>query len=251
MKRILYFLSFLFLYSQSFGTTFTLSLENVSEDRMEGSLVNYKLRENLSKDNSESVKSENIIEDVFVADSKKINGASMNFYISSLKTRKCIKTIQLRKENIIPDKILEIKKLSAPIVYEGIEKGSSKYAMYQNAIEADKQDVGQIYEIKIERIDNDFVNLSLTLKEKSYYFEVEENLFSNDIAYIKYVDNVMFAFTYKIKLNKDYLISLEEIRKVRDSVPFWGDIPLLGRLFQAEGESRQIKDIILINISSK
>lgn len=253
MQRILYSLLLCFIYSQSFGTTYVLSLGKIAENRKVGSLLNYKLRENLSKDNPTYIENidTNAIEDVFIAKTKKIERAFMNVYISTLKTTKDFKAIQLKNENITLDKILEIKNFSSPIVYGSIEESSSKYAMYQNAINANKQDVGQIYEIKIEKIDNNFVYLYLTLREKSYYFDIEENVFSRDIAHIKYVDDIIFTFTYKIKLNKDYLISLEEIRTVRDSVPFFGDIPLIGRLFQAEGVSRQIKDILLINISSK
>lgn len=95
------------------------------------------------------------------------------------------------------------------------------------------------------------MELFLSLKEKSYYFSVDKNIFSKDKVSINYVDNVIFSFTYKIKLNTDYLISLEEIASVYDKVPFWGDIPLLGKLFQAKGQCKIIKDILLFNVSAK
>lgn len=40
-------------------------------------------------------------------------------------------------------------------------------------------------------------------------------------------------------------LTREEVKKVTDKVPFFGDIPLLGRLFQSKGESSQKKNLLI------
>jgi general secretion pathway protein D len=40
-------------------------------------------------------------------------------------------------------------------------------------------------------------------------------------------------------------LTREEVKKVTDKVPFFGDIPLLGRLFQSKGESSQKRNLLI------
>jgi general secretion pathway protein D len=40
-------------------------------------------------------------------------------------------------------------------------------------------------------------------------------------------------------------LTREEVKKVNDKVPFFGDIPLLGRLFQSKGESSQKRNLLI------
>ncbi len=40
-------------------------------------------------------------------------------------------------------------------------------------------------------------------------------------------------------------LTREEVKKVNDKVPFFGDIPLLGRLFQSKGESAQKRNLLI------
>ncbi len=40
-------------------------------------------------------------------------------------------------------------------------------------------------------------------------------------------------------------LTREEVKKVNDKVPFFGDIPLLGRLFRSKGESSQKKNLLI------
>lgn len=40
-------------------------------------------------------------------------------------------------------------------------------------------------------------------------------------------------------------LTREEVKKVNDKVPFFGDIPLLGRLFRSKGESAQKKNLLI------
>ena len=45
-------------------------------------------------------------------------------------------------------------------------------------------------------------------------------------------------------------LTREEVKKFNDKVPFFGDIPLLGRLFRSEGE-RAVKRNLLIFVTAK
>ena len=40
-------------------------------------------------------------------------------------------------------------------------------------------------------------------------------------------------------------LTREEVKKVNDKVPFFGDIPLLGRLFRSKGESAQKRNLLI------
>ena len=40
-------------------------------------------------------------------------------------------------------------------------------------------------------------------------------------------------------------LTREEVKKVNDKVPFFGDIPLIGRLFQSKGESAQKRNLLI------
>lgn len=85
------------------------------------------------------------------------------------------------------------------------------------------------------------VTISVGLSDKTAYTEREDKKRTFDSG----PDDV--SIKKEVKLGVPSIIhAREEIRKVYDMVPFWGDIPLLGRLFRSEGETRQVELIIAI-----
>ena len=40
-------------------------------------------------------------------------------------------------------------------------------------------------------------------------------------------------------------LTREEVKKVNDKIPFFGDIPLVGRLFRSKGESAQKRNLLI------
>jgi general secretion pathway protein D len=40
-------------------------------------------------------------------------------------------------------------------------------------------------------------------------------------------------------------LTREEVKKVNDKIPFFGDIPLFGRLFRSKGESAQKRNLLI------
>ena len=177
------------------------------------------------------------------------NSQNKNVYLLGSKKWENLGTPIKRK--IEPDVAVEIKKLSKPAPYERIKKNSGEFELYARAIEKDKRDVGRIYNIKIAGENSNYINLSLFIKEKFYAFQRSANFFSEDEVNIVYSDDVILNFSNKIKLGTTYIILEECIANVYDKVPFWGDVPLIGRFFRTEGTSKSIRAICAIEITKE
>ena len=177
------------------------------------------------------------------------NSQNKNIYLLGSKKWENLGTPIKRK--IEPDVALEIKKLSKPASYDSIEKNSGEFELYARAIERDKRDVGRIYNIKIAGENSNYINLSLFIKEKFYAFQRSANFFSEDEVNIVYSDDVILNFSNKIKLGTTYIILEECIANVYDKVPFWGDVPLIGRFFRTEGKSKSIRSLCAIEITKE
>lgn len=185
------------------------------------------------------------------ADIIKVSSDSGNKNIYLLGSKKWENLGTPIKRKIEPNVALEIKKLYKPAPYDTVKKNSDEFELYIRAIERDKRDVGRIYNIKIAGENSNYINLSLFIKEKFYAFQRSANFFSEDEVNIVYSDDVILNFSNKIKLGTTYIILEECIANVYDKVPFWGDVPLIGRFFRTEGKSKSIRAICAIEITKE
>lgn len=114
----------------------------------------------------------------------------------------------------------------------------------REAIKAKDESYGEITEICVLGADKDTLKLKFSISRKIPEIFIDRSWFSKD----KYIINILEeSGSVETELQSDYaiLIGVELVAEVVDSTPFWGDIPLLGQLFQSKSETRQIRWLLL------
>ena len=114
----------------------------------------------------------------------------------------------------------------------------------REAIKAKDESYGEITEISVLGTDKDTLKLKFSISRKIPEIFIDRSWFSKD----KYIINILEeSGSVETELKSDYaiLIGVELVAEVVDSTPFWGDIPLLGQLFQSKSETRQIRWLLL------
>ena len=95
-------------------------------------------------------------------------------------------------------------------------------------------------DIEVKKIDGGYLELIVSATSISKGKIIEKNLFAPDN-----ITEITHIYKFKIEKNlpadKKLLVDIESICTVRDGVPILADIPILGRLFQSKGQSRQIR----------
>ena len=232
MKVFVSVLISIFFTLQTFASNYTVSF-GVPSENTPPALSSYNLIKRDETDND--------IIKIQVSEGKNIYFVPFNGSENPYKTN-------TTKHKLKPGTLLEIKRLCEPAVDKSIEKNSDEYNLYAEDINEDKRNVGNIYSIKAKNSDKQHVTIDFSVTDKSHFFQITENLFSEDEVKIKYYDNTL-SFSATIELNKDYLILYEHITNVYDVTPFWGEIPFIGNLFKTKGTSRSSREICSIKIS--
>ncbi len=91
------------------------------------------------------------------------------------------------------------------------------------------------------------LDVEITISEIYPEVNVEEHLFSPDEYKVKVISKNP---SYKCRVSPNNALLIEDIREhdVINSVPFWGEIPFLGKLFQTKSKTRS-KTQYLLKIS--
>ena len=109
---------------------------------------------------------------------------------------------------------------------------------------AKDESYGEITEICVLGADKDTLKLKFSISRKIPEIFIDRSWFSKD----RYIINILEesgSVETELKSNYAILIGVELVAEVVDSTPFWGDIPLLGQLFQSKSETRQIRWLLL------
>lgn len=118
----------------------------------------------------------------------------------------------------------------------------------REAIKAKGENFGKTTKISVLGADKDAFKVNFTLSKKIPEIRVEKNWFSPEEYIVKAFEEIGSA---EVELKRGYAILIEEesLSKVLDSTPFWGDIPLIGLLFQSAAETRQTARYLLLKVS--
>ena len=119
----------------------------------------------------------------------------------------------------------------------------------REAISAKGEEFGKTTKISVLGADKDAFKVKFALSKKSPEIRAEGNWFSPE----EYIANTLEeSGSAEIELERGccaILIEIERVKSVVDSTPFWGDIPLIGLLFQSAAETRQIDSYLLLKVS--
>lgn len=125
---------------------------------------------------------------------------------------------------------------------------SEEDAAIREAIKAKDKNFGDTTKISVLSADKDAFKVKFLLSRKIPEVCVEKNWFSPDEYLVNTLEESGCA---ELELERDgaILIEVESLSKVLDSTPFWGDIPLIGRLFQSAEETRRTARYLLLKVS--
>lgn len=125
---------------------------------------------------------------------------------------------------------------------------SDEDSAIREAIRAKGENFGDTTKISVLSADKEAFKVKFLLSKKIPEIRVEKNWFSPD-EYL--VNTLEESGSAELELERDcaILIEVENLSKVLDSTPFWGDIPLIGPLFQSAAETRQTARYLLLKVS--
>lgn len=130
-------------------------------------------------------------------------------------------------------------------VWKGV---SEEDAAIREAISAKDKNFGKTTKISVLGADKDAFKVKFTLSKKIPEIRTEGKWFSPDKYIVKTLEENGSA-EVELKMGCAILIEIERVKSVVDSTPFWGDIPLIGLLFQSAAETRQIDSYLLLKVS--
>lgn len=125
---------------------------------------------------------------------------------------------------------------------------SEEDAAIRETIQAKGENFGDTTKVSVLGSDKDAFKVKFLLSKKIPEIRVEKNWFSPD-EYL--VNTLEESGSAEVELKREcaILIEVERIASVLDSTPFWGDIPLIGPLFQSAAETRQTARYLLLKVS--
>ena len=130
-------------------------------------------------------------------------------------------------------------------VWKGV---SEEDDVIREAISAKGEEFGKTTKISVLGADKDAFKVKFALSKKIPEIRAEGNWFSPE----EYIANTLEesgSFEVELKRGCAILIEIERVKSVVNSTPFWGDIPLIGLLFQSAAETRQIDSYLLLKVS--
>lgn len=180
---------------------------------------------------------------------------SWRFAFSLQKSRESFYASQLKPDEV---KNLKVEKvLFAGRTREGAFESfkafvwggvSEEDAAIREAIKAKGENFGDTTKISVLSADKEAFKVKFLLSRKIPEIRVEKNWFSPDECLVNTLEESGFA-ELELERGCAILIEVENLSKVLDSTPFWGDIPLIGPLFQSAAETRQTARYLLLKVS--
>jgi len=137
-------------------------------------------------------------------------------------------------------------------VYDGMKPaelterfiGAKQQKAYEQVLKDDPQKVGLLVKISIKPVSADsnavIVTADYAYKELWYFCKSDGKMRA-------YYQTTHWTSTQEVSVGIPTLIySIRTVGKVIDRTPFWGDIPLFGRLFQKPGTSTSVHEYFVI-----